>query len=339
MLPGLHKNTVRKAQGWTTYVYAWRGGPCIARTPFFEDKEAAKRAVLDMATVIASRWAELREGTGPGTFSRVLGEYSRSPEYNSLSKLSRVQYDRWIKRMDEALGALTVDQMGRRVAAEAARLWRDKLAESSVRNADYAMTVLSAICTWGRKTYRLPETATPTRYIGRLYSAPEQATWSQADIDKAMSKLPKTLTDAIALGLNTGLRRTDLAAITWSAIDEAAGVIRWRPSKGKRHGRVVVIPLTPELRATLARIERKGVQILMNSFGRPWTATGLGHAMKAALEPLGIDARLHGLRRAAATRLALQGRSSRQIARQLGWSESEAEAMAAIYVNDEASNG
>jgi hypothetical protein len=54
--------------------------------------------------------------------------------------------------------------------------------------------------------------------------------------------------------------------------------------------------------------------------------------MTPPLTPLGITARLHGLRRLAATRLAQQGKSSRQ----LGWSEPEAEAMAAVYIDDEA---
>jgi site-specific recombinase XerD len=52
-------------------------------------------------------------------------------------------------------------------------------------------------------------------------------------------------------------------------------------------------------------------------------------AVKAAL-----SGRLHGLRRSAATHLAQQGASSRRIAQVLGWSEGDAEAMAAIYITE-----
>lgn len=44
---------------------------------------------------------------------------------------------------------------------------------------------------------------------------------------------------------------------------------------------------------------------------------------------------LHGLRRSAATHLAALGWSSRKIAQVMGWSETEAEAMTAIYIDDE----
>jgi len=332
----LYKNPVLRASGWICYVYASRGGPLIFKSPPCASKAEALKAAEANAVDVSKRYAEERHPRDQGTFARVISDYRRSPEFKTLSASTRSEYHRWLDAMETILGALTGDQMAKKHGAQAARLWRDGLAKKSPRNADYAMTVLAAVCTWGRGAYMLGETAIPTRHIAKLYTAPEQTTWSDDDLNRAVTALPPHLTHAIKLALNTGLRRGDLTAVTWSAIDEAAGVIRWRPSKGRRKGRIVVIPLTAALRLTLAAIPKVAVQILTNSRGKPWTVSGLGHAMDDALEPLGIEGRLHGLRRAAATRLARQGFSSRQIARQLGWSEAEAEAMTAVYVDDEA---
>jgi integrase len=96
--------------------------------------------------------------------------------------------------------------------------------------------------------------------------------------------------------------------------------------------------LTPALRAALRRCDRTALTVLTTSAGRPWTPDGLANSMALALKRLGIPHRLHGLRRSAALQLARQGLSSLQIARQLGWSESEAEAMSALYVDAEALN-
>ena len=60
-----------------------------------------------------------------------------------------------------------------------------------------------------------------------------------------------------------------------------------------------------------------------------WSQATIMRAVKAAL-----SGRLHGLRRSAATHLAQQGASSRRIAQVLGWSEGDAEAMAAIYITE-----
>jgi integrase len=168
------------------------------------------------------------------------------------------------------------------------------------------------------------------------YRAPPQAAWTEGALQRAMAGLPAHLSRAIALAVNTGLRRGDLVALTWASVDWRAGVIRWRTSKGKRYGREAIVDITPELRATLERCEIGGPAVLTTMRGRPWTACGLHNSLSAELDRLGVPYRLHGLRRLAASRLSAQGMSNGQIARRLGWSEGEVARMLATYVDPEA---
>lgn len=213
------------------------------------------------------------------------------------------------------------------------------MAEESTRTADQIRCVVGALATWGRSNDFLPLDCKPTVDMKRLYCAPPQETWTRAEVALAAFSLPSHLSDIVLFTLYTGLRRADVCAATWAAVDENAGMMRVYTSKGRKRRAMARIKLTPPLRRLLNRIMRRGrsaVQILTTSHGKPWTPSGLQSSLSVALDDIGIDKRLHGLRRAAATHLASQGLSSRQIAQQLGWSEREAEAMAEVYVDEEA---
>ncbi|MBO6167971.1 MAG: tyrosine-type recombinase/integrase, partial [Kiritimatiellae bacterium] len=56
------------------------------------------------------------------------------------------------------------------------------------------------------------------------------------------------------VGLYTGLRLRDIETLKWSEVDFKAGIIRKTPSKTKRHGTRVEIPMHPKVREILCRI-------------------------------------------------------------------------------------
>ena len=328
MLPGLHRPVVNGK----LYIYAWRGGPCIWRgRP--EDEEAAAEEI------VAAWLAEKTPGPAKGLVGRLIHDYELSPEYQSLARSTRELYGYILRLAQDRIGALTLGELGGEKGRAAIRAWRTETAEESPRTADQIKTVIGAMATWGRMNDILPADCRPTADMRRLYSAPPQEAWTRAEIALAAFALPAHLSDVVLFTLYTGLRRSDVCAVTWAAVDEKAGMLRLYTQKGKKARRTARVKLTTPLRLLLDRIRLRGrssVQILTTSYGKPWTPTGLHSSLSAALDMLGIEKRLHGLRRAAATHLAAEGLSSRQIAQQLGWSEAEAEAMAEIYVDEEA---
>lgn len=75
------------------------------------------------------------------------------------------------------------------------------------------------------------------------------------------------------------------------------------------------MPIHPTLAAILDATPKRHV-VLMTDYGKPFTVKGLGNLMSTAIRKAGLPARCvtHGLRKAAARRLAEAGATEKQIA-------------------------
>jgi integrase len=101
--------------------------------------------------------------------------------------------------------------------------------------------------------------------------------------------------------------------MTWTAYDGAT--IRLRQAKT---GAALVLPVHPDLKRELDgwKAEKSGLYVLHSPRTGAWTAPHLTREMKKALGAIGLPARLnvHGLRKAAARRLAEAGCTTHEIA-------------------------
>lgn len=334
VLPGAHRQIHQRAHGWAIYWYAKRGGPQIALFKG-ETRAAAEQAEFAGLGALAAEWAKHQPNDAPvGVLARVVDDYMAHPKYTELRDATKATYRVWLERIKAEFGHLSEAE----ITDDRVSAWLQAVyAKRGARARDHALRILSRLASWGRHRERklLGKDFKPTEGFETVYRPPPQEAWRADWIARIPKLTPLPVRHALMLALNTGLRRADLVGLAWYAIDWKAGVIRWVTSKGRRKGRRIVIPLTPALRATLAAIPRVSPIVLTNKHKRPWTPHSLGHAVDDALQAAGIHGRLHGLRRSAATHLAAQGASSRQIARVLGWSESDAEAMSAIYISEE----
>lgn len=334
---GAHRQAHERAGGrWGIYWYAWRGGPALGSYVAASREEAEALEAADLPG-IARRWADAKD-TRPaiGQFGRVIVDYQQSSDWQQLKLSTRKLKGAFIDRMRERFGKSSVSE----ITMDAVSEWlRDMEAAHGKRGRDHAKSALSSVAAWGRapersKETRLPGAFEPTKDFKNAYKAPPQDAWTAAELEK-IAKVRPAVRQILLLALNTGLRRGDLCRVAWTNVDWESGVIRLVTSKGERAGRRIVIPLTRPLRAVLQEIgpQAHGA-ILQHSKGKAWTVDGMAHAVNVEMKRLGINGRLHGLRRSAASHLARQGQSSRSIARVLGWSEADAEAMAAIYVQE-----
>jgi integrase len=116
---------------------------------------------------------------------------------------------------------------------------------------------------------------------------------------------------AFALLLHTGQRLADVTEMVWSDIVNNAAI---RVAQNKT-GAKLTIPLHSELRAALNATPREHLSILTTNFGRPFTHKGFGNWMadRIAMAELPDRCVTHGLRKAAARRLAEAGCTTKQI--------------------------
>lgn len=236
----------------------------------------------------------------------LLRAFEDSPEWSARSKHTQTQYliylRPWLKVPDAAPREVTR---------------RDILA---ARDAIAKTRGTGAATAFGRVTSSLFGWAQDRGWVdfnpaARLRALPGGSlpAWSEAQIATALAGLPEDLRRVVVLALHTGQRRGDLCAMTWAAYDGAT--IRLRQAKT---GTALVLPVHPDLRRELEawRAERAGIYILHSPRTGAWQPAHLSREMKRALGEIGLPARLnvHGLRKAAARRLAEAGATTHEIA-------------------------
>lgn len=116
---------------------------------------------------------------------------------------------------------------------------------------------------------------------------------------------------AFALLLFTGQRASDVKAMSWQDVENAA----IRVVQGKT-GAKLWIPLHPELARILEAWPKTDVVMLTTSFRKPFSSKGFSSYVAARIAGAGLPQRCvtHGLRKAAARRLAEAGCSADEIA-------------------------
>jgi enterobacteria phage integrase len=139
-------------------------------------------------------------------------------------------------------------------------------------------------------------------------------TWTDAELEAFEARWPigTRQRTAYALALYTGQRRGDVVRMTWANYDATAGTIRVKQMKT---GVELLLPVHPALKDALEAWPRNHVAILANAAGHGTSIHGFGGFMAEAIEKAGLPSRcvLHGLRKAAARRLAEAGCSALQI--------------------------
>jgi integrase len=157
----------------------------------------------------------------------------------------------------------------------------------------------------------------------RAFKLGEHHTWDDEEIAQFEARWPLGTRErtVFALLLYTGQRVGDVARMSWrdlvSFSQEAkfSSGANFRVKQGKT-GTELSIPLHPELARVLASWPRQHMSIVTTQYGKPYTSHGLGNLIDRAADAAGLPSRCvpHGLRKAAARRLAEAGCSTREIA-------------------------
>jgi integrase len=115
---------------------------------------------------------------------------------------------------------------------------------------------------------------------------------------------------AFALLLHTGQRRSDVVRMGRQHIGEGLLAVRQQKT-----GRQLWIPVHPALAAIIAETPTDHLTFLTTQFGQPFTAAGFGNWFREQCDAAGLHGcSAHGLRKAAARRLAEAGCTEHEIA-------------------------
>ena len=298
-LKGLNSKRKKLADGsYRTYWWAWKGGPPLHGEPGTPEFMASYNEAV------------ARKVTPPrGKLLSVLQAYQESEDFLGLAPRSRTDYVGKIKLIEKSFGDFPLSAMTDVRTRGIFKTWRERLAVSSRRQADYSWVVLARVLSWG--VDRGLVAANPCARGGRLYRGSRaEKIWTAADEAAFLERAPAHLHLPLLLALWTGQRQGDLLRLPWSAYDGRH--IRLRQSKG---GARVVIKVGAPLKAVLDATPKRSTIILTTSDGKPWTPDGFRASWGKACKVAGVvGVTFHDLRGTAVTRLALAGCTEAEIA-------------------------
>lgn len=337
-IKGLHfvaKRKPGKPVRW--YVYAWRGGPVIMQTIGGGKPSLGPDEVDAYNQAVAATRAVKKE-----TMAGLLRDWRKSTEWQAMAPTTRHQWFIRTNLIEDKWGEtpLSIWSDPRMVAK--IMDWRDTCADRP-READYRISVLRSLLEWGRLRGRV--TVNVASGIPQLYRGGNRAEiiWTDEDLDRFIAKAPQPVSDAIRLAAFTGLRRADLAGLSWAEVgDKIIG--RVTQKSRRRKPRKAVIPIFPALKDLLAELRTRHRKpdvetVLVNFYGRGWSADGLGQQITRYVQAAGIvhdDGRvkhLHDVRGTFATKLILADFTDQQAADVLGWAPERVSAIRRVYVD------
>lgn len=247
-----------------------------------------------------------RQRGAPGTFDALVQLYLDGSNFARLAPSTRNAYRLVIERFmrDEGIGHRLVAQMTRE---HVSRMVAKRSATPGAAN-----DVLKKIRTLVRfaidNGWRQDD---PTLRI-KSFAEGEFHTWTDEELAAYEARWPIGTRERTAFGLllYTGQRLADVRKMSWRDLD-GPGI---NVTQGKTGTRLWV-PLHPELASILDQWPKSHVAMLTTNFGQPFTVKGFGNWMAERIQLAGLPDRCvtHGLRKAAARRLADCGCTPHQI--------------------------
>jgi integrase len=284
-----------RRKGQETYYFR-----ATAWTPeFMQEYEAckAKKAAPEIEPGAAR--------TKPGTISALIASYYKSPEFLGLRATTRAAWRNVIERFRAEHGEKRVATLER---AHVKAIIAAKAATPAAAN--NLLKRIKALMTFAVDTEMRRDNPT-IGLRGFRIESDGLHTWSEAEIEQfeARHAVGTSARLAMALMLYTGQRRSD--AVLMGRQHVKAGKITVRQVKT---GARLEIPMHPALRAVIAEAPSEHLTFLVTSYGKPFTPAGFGNWFRDRCNEAGLpQCSAHGLRKAAARRLAEAGASNQEI--------------------------
>jgi len=296
-----------KAKGKTYYYYR-RHGQRIA----IKGKQGHHITPKDPG--FASAWEAIHttfEGkaataTATGSLAHLIDTYRVSPDFKQLTPSTRKQYTRYLNKLKEHYGNLSVSTMPREFVLGL----RDKYSDTP-RAANYLIQVLRLVLSYAedrQRTFRLPNGwSNPARHPKLLKTGDGHRPWEEYELSAfrntwALGTLERT---AFELLLNTGQRGGDVVKMARRHLNSDNTISVSQEKTNER----LDIPLSNALRESLDAWKKNNdhLIILVNEYGKPLTSDAYQKIMLNARTEARLNTTNHGLRYTAATILSELG--------------------------------
>jgi integrase len=261
------------------------------------------------AAAVFERTPEIKASApAAGTFDALCVAYYRSPAFTLMRPSSKRTYrlilDKWRgehgrKRVSHLRRADVVAHVAAAVEASGPHAANSLLSKLKV------LLRFAVENGWRRDD--------PASTVRKVRAKSEGfATWTEGDITAFETKWPQGTRQrlALALLLYTGQRRGDVVQMGRQHVTgDAIRVVQ------QKTGARLLIPMHAKLREAIDATPKGNLTFLMTEYGKPFSSAGFGNVFREWCDDAGLKGlSAHGLRKAAARRLAEAGCSASQIA-------------------------
>lgn len=262
----------------------------------------------EAAAKFANAGPSIAKAPASGTVAALVASYYLSPEWLTLRESTRRTYRGIVDRWKSEHSDKRVSKLERRhIAEQVAKAFQDSGPHAANRLL-YMLRLLMRFAV--ASEFRRDDPTVGVRPLRATTGG--FVTWSEDDIAKFETTWAKGTRErlAMALLLHTGQRRGDVVRMGRQHL-EGDGIRVVQNKTGAR----LTIPLHAELKAAIADTPKDNLTFLMTAKGAPFTAAGFGNWFRDACNAAGLQERsAHGLRKAAARRLAEAGCTVLEIA-------------------------
>ena len=288
----------------STYWYHRKTGE---RLP--DDETARIRRVLEINEGLDTPSRKVKVGS----VEAVANVYRASPVFKDLAAKTRLDYDSRLKVLCSLWGDQPIASIARRHVIALQDEFADKPA-----TADRTVTVLRVLLAFAvKREYRDDNPAEGVEKLRKPSQVEGHRPWPDWAVEKFLKVHDGTVMGLAAMiGLYTGQRQADCLAMRWSDIVVDVDVERISVKQAKT-GTPLEIRLHATLRTVLDATEKRSPIILTTATGRPYTGSNFRHHFGKAVKEAGLGDQglsFHGLRYAAASKLAGLGLSVKHIA-------------------------
>jgi integrase len=275
----------------------------LTGTPWSEDFMRQYAEALDGVKAQAINVGAAR--TKPGSFDALCVSYFRSPDFRGLRPSTQSARRNIIEPFRLEHGTKPLKDLHRKHITAIIGAKADK-----PEAANHLLKTLRIILSYAVTQEMLDNN--PAAGIKKYRSQGEgHHSWTESEIAQFEERHPvgSRARLALALGLYTAQRKGDVLRMGWQHVTDDAIVVRQQKTDS-----ALLVPIHPELAATLASVPRGNLTFLMTEHGAPFTSNGFGNWWRDRCNEAGLPhCSFHGLRKAAATRLANAGCSVDQV--------------------------
>lgn len=278
-------------------LYFRRKGCQYVRLPSMEDP------TFWQAYAEARQKREITSPTAPpGSFNALFNAFFASPEFKGLAPHTQRTYRSNVAHFLARHGTWPYKGF----SVKALRKYLDEIGDKKGAARNFLKRIKQVLAFAVERELLKVNIAAPVKLRQtRTDGFPD---WTEDDIAKFEKHWPVGTKErlAFALLLYTGQRRSDVVRMGRQHV--SGGRISVKQTKG---GRQLTIPLHDALKAIIAPCD--GMTFLMTEYGRPFSVAGFGNWFARACTDAGVNKRAHGLRKAAARRMAEAGCTAYEI--------------------------